>query len=269
MNRSIVKRGKWEATTTRNGVNTWTANVFRTPLKKYTPLENGFNLELANDVYDTISKNPYLWNQASWRDVDVLDPDFGSEQLLANSKMVAFEMELDKPACGTTMCFAGWATELVKVDWVVDAYWFDKINRTQATEMEDPNGTLFDLVNYAEMVLLPNVPGDLVDLDNQMAWTNLPEPLSKRLVARGFTPRTHHLGTVQDAGQEALGIDHDRLGLFSAGNNLDQIRTIIDGYAKYGPKPTKAQVVELSEQAGREICHCDLCQPTAELEVST
>src|SRR5690348_14370453 len=73
MRKSIETTEQGRIIHTTNGVDTRTHAVYVKEIKPYdSPLDNGFNLELASDVIEQIKRTPLLWNQGTWRtDLDL------------------------------------------------------------------------------------------------------------------------------------------------------------------------------------------------------
>ena len=240
MKKSIKRTSKGYAVHTVNGVNTKTGTVWTKQIREFKPLDNGFNLELANHVFDIISENQELWDQSSWRrlvldwelvdDVEIDDDGKSRKDILA---MMAFERDLTNPICGTAMCFAGWVGEVTGADYVVDSKVLRKTedhDEITETELE------YILVSKAAL------EGKPWSGKRWHEW-DFTHEINKILKKRGFSAETHRLMPVSDYAEMMLGLEHgDVLSLFDGSNNLEGIREIIDLYAKNGPTGYPAYV---------------------------
>ena len=198
----------------------------------YQPLSNGFNLELANHVYDLIQEyGTPLWDQESWRQIirDIDVPPSSMKKLME----LVIQPETEH-TCGTAMCCAGWIGESTGVDWVVDA----SAPALKAYRHQLNNRS----IDPSEMVLVRrNEPGIEMRYDYSVSRQGWPEEFSKdlrdSLKARGFTPRTHAVMTIGVYAEVLLGlINGDWLNLFNGGNQMRDLRLIIDLYAYAGSR---------------------------------
>lgn len=229
MKKTIETDGKTYTIHTVNGVDTRTGAVWVKEIREYKPLENGFNLDLANTVYSHIERNEELWNQDAWR--AFLGPEeFDEDEAKHIKSMLAFESDLTDPMCGTAMCFAGWVGELSGADWVIDgkAIKEDGFNHAQ---------------HNVEQVLITVEQAEWFDEHYEAASevnrldVMLDYDVREKLARRGFLPDTHRLVQVSEYALYRLGLVHgDWLGLFAGGNGLSDIRERLDTYARFGPE---------------------------------
>lgn len=225
--------------TTTNGAETTTEAFYLRELKDFTPLPNGFNLALANEIIDFVeSTSGALWYQGSWREIlgRWMDEDKAEAVAKLNPTLVTSEAE----RCGTTMCIAGWAAELTGVDWFVDA------------EMAKAGLTAFDhmvIVRRDDPAATDSGMTDDSPLHLGLDSTHS-EAYAKAMARRGFSPETHTTVEASTYAAYALGIPeaYDTLNLFGAGNTWWKVRGIIDAYAHFGP------VGELSMSRNLELC---------------
>lgn len=221
MKKSIEKTDAGYTIRTVNGVDTKSGAIWVREIKEYEPLENGFNLALANEVYELINTHQYLWDQDSWRRL-LFTSDLDAEEKRELKSMLAFEADLTQPTCGTAMCFAGWVSELSGADYVSDAQMIEAA-KSQSPYME------YILVRRDEL----NERWDTraVTMDEYLGGQAL-----ARAQERGFSDETHKLMAIEDYALMKLGlVDGDWLELFSGSNDLEDIRSIIDDYADAGP----------------------------------
>ena len=229
---------------TKNGKSTFTATIYDLPLKTYTPLPNGFNLELAEEVFKIIENTQLLWDQDSWRNPVWMDPGAPEYDEIVE-KIEAITADMKKPVCGATMCFAGWATECSRMDWVIDGGWFKLVNE-QGTQL--PQRVAIN--QYIDQVLIKQddpVYADLIeccgpDDGPPTLFEDMPAPLVTNLKKRGFSELTHASFSAGAVAKRLLGIGDDKLGLFQASNDLEEIRRIIDFYAARGGRLSQADV---------------------------
>jgi hypothetical protein len=230
MKKTVEQDGKTYTVRTVNGVNTITGLMWTREIVHFEPLANGFNLGLANHVYDIISRNQALWDQDSWRRLISLDDlaehhDIGSKTEAKSllKSLAAFDVDVKAPACGTAMCFAGWIGEVSGADYVYDAA-FIKAN---GATMNSEAGLDYILVTREH----PAVGMMKLALEDILSEQTL-----AILKSRGFTPETHVLTDVEHYAQAELGLlDGDFRNLFGGGNDLKDIRWIIEEYAEHGP----------------------------------
>lgn len=241
MKKSIETDGKNYTVRTVNGVDTKTGAIWVKQIREYKPLENGFNLELANHVYDHIEHNPLLWNQEAWRTtLEWAEVGNAKDEI---KKLLAYEADLTNPACGTAMCFAGWTAELTGADWVADATFIKgKDSRIIGPSVEHILITREQgeaALTQAEEHL--NEDGDLDEIWIRELEEWIGVELLEILAERGFKPETHMLTNVESYALMQLGMLHgDWIGLFSGSNDLEEIRVRLDTMAKYGPQYNEA-----------------------------
>mgnify|MGYP001791606731 FL=1 len=241
--KTIAKRARGYIITTKNGAKTTTGSFYTRTLKTYTPLENGFNKELADDVLNIISENEALWNQGEWRKVfdlkagdDYLDNQWMSPQQVQAqvSSMIAFDADKTAPTCGTAMCFAGWVAELTGADFVIDA---DAIKAYTKGKLQK---RVVDYYANNLLIARPD-PADPVINSNYHLTTdwqsnnNVPDDLAKMLVKRGFTPATHYIGDIGDYASVALGRIQGS-PLFQESNSIENIEKIVNTHVEHGPR---------------------------------
>lgn len=275
MHKSVETRDNHLGVHTVNGVDTFTASVFNTPLKDYTKrLENGFNLELATDILTMISTNPLLWTQGSWRSVTPIGGEHLKAVTEATRSLAAWASDLASPRCATSMCCAGWAVELAKADWVVDGTLLAKVSEAKSMHVLMGNVRV-DLSPYVELVVVPRTgaadepklgeSGTALQIIAEDGDIQAPHPkwlmatpLVEHLMARGFTPETHYVTQVATYGAQLLGIGNDPLRLFGGSNDLDDIERIIDYYAEHGAD-LSVEAVEEFFGPDSSICTCASC----------
>jgi hypothetical protein len=237
---------------------TYTAPVFNLPDRTYTPLDNGFNLELAETVLKNIEAHQYMWNQGNWRGIEFFSSkEFGSDDLFADIKALT-TFEQGTFACGTAMCVAGWAGELSKVDWVVDADLIKKAAKQGNANMRIPESRYhLNLNSWADWVLVP------IDQSvHAQIWDTLPPAIQRHLARRGFTEKTHKLAPISEWAAKLLGIGDDPANMFRGGNTIEYINECVNFYAKYGANPTRTQLNRFLEQSDRsDNCTCSECMP--------
>lgn len=230
---------------TVNGVDTKTGALYVRKLKKYAPLENGFNLALANDIFELISTNQLLWDQGDWRHL-VWESDLEPEDAKTLRTMLSIDKDINEPACGTAMCFAGWVNEMTGADWVLDRH-SAKDYESIREENRGDRTIEFVLVNKTQRAWF---------YDSGQGWwgdlaTYLSAPVLEKIGRRGFTPKTHWVTDTESFAVMQLGlVDGDWLELFEGSNELSMIRKIIDTYAEHGPVHNDA-VKEAYEHYGR------------------
>lgn len=262
-------KGRFTTLVTQNGVRTTTKPFYLKDYRDYTPRSDGYNVELAEAMWEQIRFVPSLWSQGDWRRVIVDDQDmrrFANMQMEnevledtdTDEAVAHIQAELDKaivqhvkdstePACGTAMCAAGWITELSGIDFVVD-FEFARWARKQETEL----GSL------AEYVLVPkalvdernkdyrDLPGveytSSFPISSTLGWafsrgTSDHEKAEKLLAKRGFTEETHVCVTLASWAIWQLGLrDTDgEVPMFAGNNSMTTVRHHLDHYAVNGP----------------------------------
>lgn len=209
---------------TTNGVDTTTAPVYVRELRTYTPLPNGFNLELADHIWAIITRHPQLWMQDTWRTVWKAPAATGIDD--AWEKRVADVLEQGRaitgeeqaPKCGTSMCVAGWGVELTGGDWVRDASTLDSAY-TSGTESVVVTRKVWEQMEQ--------------DLSGAVDYQRLENFDPRALAGRGFDERTHVAVSAASYGTWVLGLKSDWLEMFAGTNSLPRIRACIDVYATY------------------------------------
>ncbi len=116
------------------------------------------NVPLLRKVREHIGAHPEEWWQGSWRII----PD-GS--LTAPSARRA-QRQVEQPFCGTTYCFAGWATTLAGLEWINNF-----AVRDDAGRYVDPGEAAADLLGLSdgEAFNLFHGGNDLAAIDHVLA----------------------------------------------------------------------------------------------------
>ena len=265
-NRTITTKDGMSGVETTNGIATWTASVFKLPMKAYKPLDNCFNAELAQAVLEIIHTHRALWRQTSWRTL-MFDPPTAEAQRQVKA-LSAFEQDEKNPVCGTSMCFAGWVNELTHVDWVIDGEAIKKAQLDGSSSvlvkkdgMSVP-GFVYDIGSWTDTILVRKSP-EPPPVSYDKTWAYLPTTLKGCLATRGFTEATHDLCSVEYAARVALGLKWDILELFRADNSMDDIEKIVAYYTANGTQLTNAQLDFFFEDIGwspSDRCMCTDCQ---------
>jgi len=230
---------------TTNGVDTMTEAVYVKELKPYDkPLPNGFNAELAEDVYQLISTYQSLWDQNVWRrdlsgamghewatmlelngrgDADTLQRELG--------ELRTFQQDMTNPTCGTAMCLAGWVGEMTGADWVIDAKVLrrDKLRVSPEERISHMSSVLVPKAEWGGWLSEQGVKAEL--------WPSSGGALAQHLAARGFSKDKHVIIMVSEYAAFRLGITpkvYDAAPLFDGSNSLSDIRQIIDGHIANG-----------------------------------
>jgi hypothetical protein len=241
--------------TNTNGTTTWTSQVLRHPIKAYdTFLDNGVNKELMEDVMDSIKASPTLWDQGSWRSIEIWDPQepTGDYHLVAQEvkALLAFntdvaELEVKPPVCGTSMCMAGWASELSGADWVVDGTVMKMITKDEmsvtsnVSELSElvwvPRGWFMDRVDHDKSSLdYGNTWNGTADYTSAYFWDELGEELQIISAKRGFSVASHAVINVSTYAKMALGICSDPLRMFDGSNSVKMLSKCADYYIAHG-----------------------------------
>ena len=250
---------------TRNGVDTKTQPFYVKKIHHFTPRPDGYNEELAEYVYAQIEANQALWNQGVWRQlitVDNLDDqrylyaqahDLNSSEVNIGEMQkdlqlaMAVKADMDNPICGTAMCCAGWVTEVMATDFMVDlemARWAYANGHDVDTHMDTVLVPISTLKRLREERLAGS--GVYVPNSQHLKWmleatmhSALSDGVLELLAKRGFTPETHEGTTVASWATYCLGLEGVEGGgdvpLFAAGNDLTKIRMYLDNYARLGP----------------------------------
>lgn len=228
--RTITVDATGEHVVTTNGVTTTTDAVMKLAVPAYDPSTakhhpvTGINTELMLAVRDQIMANRAWWNQSVWRDVvPVLNWTGGGEDLRVTPEVlgaaVAYSHEAE-PTCGTSMCFAGWATEIARADWVIDAKALKRIH----DRGEDPD----QYEHHMDSLLVRRDPQGEEEFGlTSWSWLN------DLLAERGFTSTTHYITTVpQYATTLLFGKDpHDPLDLFNGNHSYEYVVAAATAYA--------------------------------------
>ena len=283
------KRFENDLIRTTNGVDTLTAPIYVRELKTFTPLENGFNRELALYVLDWIRANMALWDQGSWREIFEIGswrddesepiflegeapanllqrieeqyPDLGSEEtlskaadlMLSDLRRLATNVHTTlNPTCGTAMCLAGWVSELTAVDWVIDAGAFSLTS----------NWGHHTRKNWAEVLFVPRespLPKGEIEMLAYSTWTDMhgtvmPDVLVQHAQSRGFTFATHRTTSVLHYAAEALGLTPVAFMpvFFDGQNTFEDLEFLVDHYTEHGPD-TGITTSELPSRLSGEV----------------
>lgn len=214
---------------------TWTASVYREPLKTYEPLSNGFNKELATAVLDRITARQKQWDQRMWRNIAMRRPADGwvKARML---KGLAFEQNNRTTVCHTTMCFAGWVAELTHADWVVDGSLVKEAAYRGTPQVVTVGGHRVGVDAYAELVVVDKANFSRGSGFRNAAlpsrFRNLPSSLHQNLLDRGFSEGTHGVGSVPMVARAALGLNGiESDNLFSSHRGLEGIKGGIEYFS--------------------------------------
>lgn len=222
MQRTLDVSGKTRTIHTTNGVDTRTTTVYLRNLRDYTPLPNGFNKELAEEMWFEIVRLPMLWDQGSWR--SVVDISGGSP--LAEAIREHVNAPKSKARCGTAMCAAGWVAELGGADWVIDN------EAVQEGALNHTESILVPVEQWQEYAQAKSLVDDL-----RTGINDLNPHLQARLQSRGFTWESHVILSVREYALLRLGLTDDYLNMFSANSDYPRIRACLDTYAHFGDLP--------------------------------
>jgi hypothetical protein len=268
MERKHEKIAGYDVVVTSNGVTTSTASTMKLAVPEFDYRQPNYHptsgvwRELALAVRDQIMANVQWWDQNTWRNVvtsvtelpnfdadDVwLDRDEGWLDRDENEKyiaaMAAFEKDIFAPACGTSMCAAGWATEIVRADWVVDSKMLVEAAKKNIDLPDDLNSLLFAPRQWWSDRVSPDAPyyasgftwmalsshGDEVD-----------EWVLEQVDARGFAADTHVILTVPVFATAILGIHDDPTDLFNGSNSYEYVVSALTMLATIDAKPSSLQ----------------------------
>lgn len=150
------------------------------------------NMELIEDILDTIKNDPKHWNQGAW--VSDLDGDPVAPDVLATDTEGRPFIPVD---CGTAMCFAGWAVHKTGGLFLSDEYVL--YDRAVDTDVDGES----DVVGFTVWVEDGEEPDGerMVDVLGIPVWLR-----AKKLL--GLT-------------------SGERLNLFDGNNGLEQIEEVV------------------------------------------
>lgn len=244
---------------TENGVTTITEPFYVRELKDFTPREDGYNQELAEEVYRLISTYQALWSQNTWRTEFYLERDEDGDlewdeyvddisdrrfidaeelQRQLDEMLVQAQKDSTAPTCGTAMCFAGWVGEITGADWVID----HQAIRKGGAEAQIPKS---ERAYFEDKVLVRKEDWTFLgELTGGSIWReSMTEPVQRHLSSRGFAKETHYIVPVDLYARKALGVGSmqwrlygDMPVLFEGNNQLRDIRYVLDRYAEDGPR---------------------------------
>lgn len=249
---------------TRNGVDTTTQPFYVKKIHHFTPRSDGYNEELAEYVFKQLKANQALWDQGVWRrlitadniegeryhaaEVWGMDYEDVTTDLLTKELQVAlaFKDERENPICGTAMCAAGWVTEVMATDFLVDmkmAHWAYANGHDIETHLDSVliaksviKG-LRERRDAGERVHIPSTNGLnwMLEVTMHSALTN---GVRELLAQRGFSDETHEITTIPDWAIHCLGLvgtDGPDIPMFAANNSIEKIRRHLDQYSQLGP----------------------------------
>lgn len=227
---------------TTNGRATTTDTIW--PFPVHLPSRNavGVDEKLMFDVLGFISGHRHLWEQNAWRRFfDTMETEYLPETmredieadvaLLPAVDPVVIDGEVDNAVtyrCGTQGCFAGWAIEVARCDWVIDAAAY------KALPYNTGAWTSFILVRREEVAPHLEEPWSTSPAQDQWDHVLTYGKVRELVLARGFHPDTHRIVEVQNHAQHLLGIGTDPLAMFAGENTLAQLRLIARFYARWG-----------------------------------
>ena len=242
---------------TQNGADRSTRLVLPGNLKTYELNEKGFGADLAWDCLAFIAAHPALWNQGMWRvlgseeemiaDREIPEPKAFDQALID----IAAPLTSDGARCGTAGCLAGWAGEMVGVDWVVDVATLSHFRgrETRLPQWEDYDACVlvsksdprFEAV--AEQYNWPGSDPEGCDewCDTVGQWRDTVEQEAQEMLAafldyRGFTPATHKLLSISEVAAILLGFaPGSQTPLFGGSNSLASLYAYIRIYTEHGP----------------------------------
>lgn len=234
MKKSVDTTAAGPVITTTNGLATATTAFFVKDLKEYPVLENGFRRSLVDEIIGQIAdSNGALWNQAYWR-AFTEDQTYGGHDTLDEvvSTLAPWLVTAEESHCGVQMCIAGWASELVAADWLVDA----------RAWKEHRGWVEYNISDLEDKILVRR--DDPLWEDYSSWWSDLASRTDVidncRLIERGFSGETHKIANVDEFAHRALGLDEDPFELFEGDNNWWRILGIIDAYTEFGPRDLEA-----------------------------
>jgi hypothetical protein len=243
---------------TQNGVDTRTAAMYVRELKEYTPLKNGFNLELAEAVLEQIKRTPLLWDQGSWRTKLFYSMGWSEDAHwtfvpeTARSLFAETREQISRPTvgdlkeqlseyvdpnttCGTAMCFAGWVAELTGADHVVDSKMLAELNAYDGSVRREALVGLAD--EYMDYLLIPRQKAEEHGF-GRWGYDEIKDVLSKEqrriLKERGFRNKTHVMVSISTYAATMLGFIAQP-PLFNAGNSYGRLQQYVRLYTGQGP----------------------------------
>lgn len=254
---------------TVNGVDTKTGAIYVREIKTYTPLENGFNLELAQDILAQIRRTPLLWNQDVWRitfDLDQYPTDYlpdavkngsgfyeevmGRTPVLEDLKELLDDVYQPNAKCGTAMCFAGWVAEMTAANFAIDGVLIKakhvKLGREPLAEQDQQERERRELLNDLNYISDSDIFVTKEEAANYplvMRFRGRYSPKVTALLAeRGFSDDTHAVVGIADYAKVQLGLgDYDPAGLFHGYNTYGDLEKIVAAYAEYGPEANRPE----------------------------
>lgn len=286
---------------TENGVQTRTEALYAIPwLTDTTPLPNGFDRELAVHVANFIGsqrtpgRTNGVWDQSVWRSIwwDITTdgvPSHTHNRKVIDTMQSLLQVDNDQAAerCGTTMCLAGWVSEVTAVDWVIDAGVMRLVKQgpLYRQDVEDWEDKLFVRLDWVDAHPQRSrwsgtVNREWIDRD----YEPMNEVIAAAAADRGFTRETHAVMSVQGYAAARLGIVSyrnviDPLGLFGGSNGYNGLLALIDVYSRWGVDAVHRAMVSLTDegdptstelwsyQADREQHYFDMKEPRIELEL--
>jgi hypothetical protein len=266
--------GRVHTIATSNGVKTTTRPFYLHDLPTYVPNADGYNQQLAEQMWEVISATPELWDQDSWRSffaatdgallgrVDWLNErDVETTTAKVRSALVEqLAQDTVNPKCGTAMCAAGWVSELTGADFVVDytmsIAFINKFGRDTSASGLSTSLSEYILVPRAMVDerlqavyasrgtddyghRLPDLP--VIDIEKLVDYhltTEQADVAWTQLRKRGFSSETHQLVNIANWAIWQLGlrgVSSEVVPMFSGGNRLEHIRVYLDCYAIHGP----------------------------------
>lgn len=230
-----------EVVTTTNGVATTTHSVMATEHAQpnwrdtFDP-DSGINKAVLAAVRKVVATSNW-WNQSVWR--MALGPQeyvsqlkYGLDEQAAGeeiAEVLAFTPDSVENACGTAMCTAGWAAELTRPDWVLDASLLKPQYRERASVSR---WDLLDDMIYVRRHDDKAFEYYVTASGSSYIWDVIEDSELVRAdaQARGFSRDTHDVITVREYAKVAMGIGNDPLQLFDGDNKLDEVLFRIDTY---------------------------------------
>jgi hypothetical protein len=267
MERKHEQIAGYDVVVTSNGVTTSTATTMKLAVEEfdwrkpnYHPT-SGVWRELALAVRDQIMRNVEWWDQNTWRtfvtDVSDLPNDTTQEYLEREEtdaiikQVIAFEKDMFAPACGTSMCAAGWATEIVRADWVVDSKMVTEGAKKGYYIPDDLSSMLFVPSEWWAQQIDRSVYGG--SYGGSYGWNVLHASIDpevnefviEQVNSRGFTTETHAIVTVPAFASAMLGIDGGDLNLFGGDNTYAYVVSALTVLATIECKPSELGVDDM------------------------
>lgn len=191
----------------------------------------GAQADLMRQVMGAIEGADGHWDQTQWRQVlrdeDDVDPDI--------ARTGQFGLTADDAACGTAMCFAGWAVHLAPRERV--RYLVTPAMVVAARRSGDAN--LLALLDYYSTKVLSDqgvLAGQLSDLlaqliDRDASSDDQHSRLVGVLVAEHGERLDWHVTNVREAARALLGLaPRDLFDLFSSEHQVEDLRSIVDAH---------------------------------------